>query len=805
MLRNYLNVFLRNVRRNSFFTFLNLLGLTLGIAVSFVIVLYVTDELSFDKFHKDGNEIYRVGLSGVLSGNKFDGVNTCSPLSAALTDEVPAVHSSTRISSWRDLMIHKDGNILMQEKVIVADSNFFQFFTFDLLAGDVNNQFKTPKSLVITQSTAKKLFGAQSPSDIVGQTLLIGNDKESYQITGVAVDPPRNSHFEFKAIVPMMSWDWIKRNTWVSNSLYTYFKVYPETDINVIQAHLDDFVVKYVGPEIQQFLGITLDEFKESGGAYGYFIQPLYDLHFSTYDGEIGANGNKQNVLVFSVVALFVLIIAAVNFINLSTAKASDRAKEIGIRKSVGAYKAQLINQFLFESVLLVFIASVIALFMVASSIDYLNGLTSKEFLLSDVFNANILLFYLAAVIIIGLLAGIYPSLVLSAYKPAEVIKGHVHGASNRRFNTRNVLVGFQFSLTTLAIIITLVISQQLNHMRTFDLGFDKEQLFVISNAKSLPNQETFQNELNNLANVNDASLTFQYPSRVNSNSVFRLGDTNEDLLFYQYYADIRQAESLGLSLNQGRYFEDAQLDENSVVINETAFKQTGWSSIDGKQILEVGADEEGGFNTFNVVGVVNDFHFQDFKNEIKPLIMFCTKDGRFITMRVKGKNALSAISTIEKKWAEFTGGKPFEYTFIDQQFENLFETERRLGNLTLLFSILTIITASLGLFGLAAFVARSRRKEFGIRKILGAHEGTIWMLQFKYFVSIAGISLLIAVPLGYWISDAWLTGFAYRINNGLIIYLLAASVVAVLIFISVGYQSFKAAKMIPSKVLRED
>lgn len=803
MIQNYLRVFFRNIRRNSFFTFLNILGLTLGIGVSFVIVLYVTDELSFDKFHKDGELIHRVGLSGVLSGNPFDGVFTCAPMASALRTEIPGVQSSIRISNWGDLMIHKDDNIVMQEDVIIADSNFFKFFTFELLAGNIDDLLNEPRQLVFTESTVKKFFGNSPYSEVLDQTILVGNDKESYQLVGIAADPPRNTHARFEAIVSMDTWEFSRRTQWTSNSLYTYFKVFPGTDVLTVQAGLDEFVEKYVGPEIQQFIGISLTEFRESGGAFGYFTQSLNEIHFSEYDGEMGPRGNRQNVLIFSVIALFVLIIAAVNFINLATAKASDRAKEIGIRKSVGAYRNQLISQFLFESVFLVFLSSILALVVVTSSLDSLNELMNKEFVIRDILTIDILGYYIIAIIVTGVLSGLYPSLILSAFKPAEVIKGKPLTGNSSRLNPRNLLVGFQFVLTTMAIILTIVITSQLNHMRNHDLGFNKEQLLVITNAQALPNQETFKNELNALTSVKNASLTFNYPPRVYSNSVYRVADTNDDMLFFQYYTDKDHAASIGLEIVEGRFFEDPQLDENSVLINQTGFEQTGWSTIDDKRILQF--DDSAGVIPFNVIGILKDFHFQDFKTQIQPLLMFCTDEGRYITLRVPGQDAIATMNTIEDKWNELTGGKPFNYSFVDQQFDGLFRTEQRLANLTVLFSILTIVTASLGLFGLAAFVARSRRKEFGIRKILGAHEGLIWYLQFRYFASIAAVALFIAIPSAYYITDIWLEGFVYRISNSISIYLLTIVAVAIIILISVGYQSIKASRIAPANVLRDE
>ena len=367
------------------------------------------------------------------------------------------------------------------------------------------------------------------------------------------------------------------------------------------------------------------------------------------------------------------------------------------------------------------------------------------------------------------------------------------------------MLVGFQFILTTMAIILTIVITQQLNLMRNYDLGFEKDQLLVIKNAQGLSNQETFKNELNRMTSVHHASLTNNYPPAVYSNSVFRLADTQQDILFFQYYTDKDHAVSVGLEMVEGRFFEDPDLDENSVIINQAGLKMTGWRAIDNKRILEIDDETEGGFKSYHVVGVVKDFHFEDFKTEIKPLLMFCRKEGRFVTVQVSGQDAIHTIAAIEDMYLDMSGGKPFEYSFVDQQFENLFKTEKQLANLTVLFSILTIVTASLGLFGLATFVARRRRKEFGIRKILGAHEGTIWLLQIRYFVTIALVAMIFAIPVSYYLSGLWLNGFVYRIENGISIYALATVAVGLIILISVGYQSLKASKITPASVLREE
>jgi putative ABC transport system permease protein len=392
--------------------------------------------------------------------------------------------------------------------------------------------------------------------------------------------------------------------------------------------------------------------------------------------------------------------------------------------------------------------------------------------------------------------------MVLSAYKPAEIIKGVRHEPFNR-FSGRNILVGFQFTLTALAIIFTIVVTKQLNHMRTFDLGFDKDQLMVVFNARSISNQESFKNELKNVPGISSPSLTFGYPPEIYNNSVYRVADKQEDHLFHTYYTDVDHQKSMGLRMKEGRFFENPELDKNSVVINESALKLIGWTDLVNRQILDISDDGES--TSYNVVGVLEDFHFQNFKSEIKPMLLFCAKDGRYITLRLEGQDIMKSVKSVEDKWVEFADGKPFDYSFVDQQFNNLFRTEERLSNLTILFSILTIVTASLGLFGLAAFVARSRRKEFGIRKVLGAHESTIWFIQLKYFMAIALLSFAVALPVAYYLADVWLDEFIYRISNGAEIYLMAMLTVVAIILISVGYQSLKAARLSPANVLRNE
>lgn len=804
MFRNYLQIFLNNLKRKPIFAFLSIFGLSLGIAVSYIVALYTLHELSYDKIHKDADQIYRVGLQGVLSGNEFLNVTSCAPMSKALANEVPGVRASTRIGQWSTLLIQQGDIPIVENNVVMADPNFFEFWSFKLLAGDPETLLSEKHKIVFTETTAKKYFPDEPYANIIGKTLQVGNDKTSYEITGVMEDPPTTVHFEIPLLISMDTWDYSHDLQWTNNSLFTYFKADPAADIKAITAGINSLVAKYVGPEIQQFLGITLAEFQEGGGSYGYFVQPLLDIHLqSSYEGELDQNGDLQNVIIFGLVGLFVLVIAGINFVNLSTARASDRAKEVGIRKSIGAHRNQLMTQYLFEAFCYCLIAGLIGLLLLAVSIAPINQILDRAFTLSQLFAPGYLLFYLGFIALLSILSGIYPSLIMSAYQPADILKGTTQTDKRSFFTARNTMVVLQFALTTIAIVLTVTIYKQLDLMRTKKLGFNKEQVLVVYNARGLSNQKTFKNELLKMSGIKTVSLTNGYPPRINSNSVTRIKDTQEDHLFWQYSTDPQHLETFGLELIEGRFFEDATLDENSVIINRAAMKLIGWENIEGKQVEDF---EEDGNNSYsNVVGVVEDFHFQNFKSAIQPVMIYCTEEGRFITIKLNNTDPAVALEQIESIWNEFTGNKPFDYSFVDQQFEQLFDTEQRLAQLTSILTILTIVTALLGLFGLAAYIARSRRKEFSIRKVLGASLIGVFGLQLRYFLTIAIIGLSIALPLSYYFVNLWLADFQYSIPNNWTIYVVAVISVILLILVTVSYQSYTAATTSITKVLREE
>ena len=803
MFSTIIKTFVRQFKRNITFSLLNVIGLSLGIGVSYAILLYVTDELSYDKFHSDAENTYRVGLQGVIAGEPFDGIHTCSPMSAALVEEIPGIQSAIRIAQWDDIPVEIGDDKYLENDVILADSNFFKFFDFQLIVGNPETVLKGPNKIVLSEKWAKKYFGNKAYSEVLGQSILWGNDRESYEITGIVENSPKNSHFRYSFIISMTSWQHSRGLQWTSNSLMTYFKSEGGSDIRRIEANLNDLVVKYVGPEIEKFIGVAMEDWAEIGGAYGYFVQPMLDIHLhSHYDGEMSVNGSYQNVMIFSAIALFVLIIAGVNFINLSTARATDRAHETGIKKAVGAYRGQLIFQFLAESTLYVLISAVIAVLMISFGLKWLNMMMVKEFTLAEILNINYLLLYVGIAVVIGVIAGIYPSIILSSYKTVEILKGKALSKTKSDFNPRNVLVASQFALTTVAIITTLVVHNQLDLMRNYDLGFEKDQVLVINNSRALGDRsQSFKNEVQRLSNVGSVNFTSHYPPNISWSSVHRMNDTQEDHLLFNYWTDEDHLESLGITLLEGRFFEKGRKNETSAIINESAKKLAGWDSIEGKTVNDYGEN----IKTFEIIGVVKDFHFQDFKTEIQPTIIFYTSLDRYATIKISGTNIQEAINQIGGIWSEHTGGHPYNYTFVDQQLVKMLETEQRLADLTLLFSVLTIVTAGLGLFGLAAYVARSRRREFGIRKILGAGENSIIFLQGKYFVIISIISLIISLPVSYYLVDDWLSSFVYHIPNSFTLYLIAVILVVVIIIMSVGYQLIKSARMAPVEILRDE
>ena len=799
MLKNYLITALRNLWKHKFYSAINILGLAIGITSFLFIWIYIQDELSYDKFHSKAERMYRVWISGKLGGQQFKGAVTCPPLAATIVDEFPEVEAATRLYSLDHEVIRYKDIIYTENNVFFADSNFFHVFDFNLLKGNPETALKEPNTLVITESTAKKYFGNK---DALGKMVEVGDYRASYKVTGIVADPPSNSHFSFDILYAMSVFDFAKSNQWINNSFYTYLVLKEGSSMQALEEKLPSMVDKYVGPQMEQFMGVTLDELRKKGDVYGYFLQPMLDIHLkSDLDAEIAPQSDQKYIIILTAIALFIILIAAINFMNLSTARSSNRAKEVGIRKTAGSYKTQIIGQFLIESIVLSFFALILALFFASILVRPFNTIAMKDFHVDFFLEpANILLF-VTVTLIIGLLAGSYPAFYLSAFKPIEVLTGAKRsGLKNASF--RNVLVVFQFAISSGLLISTGLIFSQIQYIQNKDLGFDKENVVVIGNGNRIgKNIINYKNAILNESGVINAAVSTIVPPGIDNNTVFRPEGSESDHLLCTYGADYDHINTLNIKIREGRNFSrDFSSDSSAVLINEAAARELNWeNNAINQNLIYMGQGEE----PYKVIGVMEDFNFETLKNEIRPLVIILRNTGRYITVRINSENIPQNIKMLEKKWKEVSPGEPFEYTFLDQDFNDLFKNEQRLSKIYTIFTGLSIFVACLGLFGLTAYTAEQRTKEIGIRKVMGASVTNILTLLSRDFTKLIIISFIIAVPAAYYVIDQWLSNFAYRINIQVWAFIIPLASIMLFALLIINMQVMKAALTKPVNSLK--
>lgn len=807
MLKNYFKVALRNLIKHKFFSFINIFGLTVGITSCLLIFIYVTDELSFDKFHDNAANIYRIGLHGKIAGQEIYTTNSSIPLGPAMKNEIPGVESMTRVDPFgRGGVVFKNEDRIFTEKdVCYADSNFFKFFDFKLIEGNRETLLNQPGSVVITSAVAKKYFDGPA----MGKTLVIGNDKQAFKVTGIAEECPANSHLKFNAV---LSYNTILpqvakqgNDNWTSNSMYTYIQKNPLTKTEEINAKLEDMVQRYVGKELEKFLGSNFAEFRRQGGIYSYAIYPLTDSHLHPFAGDdIEPAGDIRYVYIFSGVGIFILLLACINFMNLSTAQSAGRAKEVGLRKTLGSLRAQLIGQFLSESFIFSITAVLLAVASCYVALPYFNALAGKQLTLAALTTPAFFAAAFVLIVIVGFLAGSYPAFYLTSFNVVEVVKGKVRAGMKSK-GVRSALVVVQFAISTLLIAATAVVYLQLTYMQDKDLGLDKGNVLIIQNMDRLDkNRMAFRNEVKNLAGVQSVSFTNNSFPGINNTTVFREKGNKVDHLTGRYLADWDQLDVLKFKMSAGRFFSrDFKTDSSMAVVNEAFVKEFGWRNPIGQEVL----DFSGNFDptkpeVVKVIGVVKDFNFESLRDKVRPIIVRLAPEGRVLLARYDG-NPRQITESIEKLWKQSASGEPFEFSFMDEGFDKLFRAEQRLRNLFTVFSLLAISIACLGLFALAAFTTEQRTKEIGIRKTMGASVAGLTFHLSKEFMILVLIAMIPAIGFGWYLADSWLADFPYRIGLSPFIFLGGALVAIVIAGLTVSYQSLKAASAKPVNSLR--
>ncbi|WP_425392205.1 ABC transporter permease [Ekhidna sp.] len=798
MIKNYLKVAIRTLLRQKSYAGINILGLAIGLASCLLIMMYVFHERSYDHFYPNSERIYRVA-------NGERGRWTPELLAETMMAEYPQVEKATRISGLWESHFKVGNQSFFQDGAAWADENIFEVFQVNFIEGDPKSAIKDPEDLVLTESLAEKFFPNESA---IGKTIVV--DGNNMQVTAVVEDPPKNTHFPFKFIGRV--WDNVSANeNWTGNNFWTYAKIQEGVAKEEVNGKLVNLYKKYVGPQLIRHSGhATFEDLMSDypDRFYGFTLHPLTEIHLESPHFSMGAQGDKKNVIVFSLVALFILLIACVNYINMATARSAIRSKEVGIRKALGSYRQNIIAQFLIESILITFIAVILAVGISAIALPYFNQLTGRSFEFGDLFSFTNLLSIGAILIIVGLLAGGYPAYIISNFTPLKALRGQLQQAGKK--SLRSGLVAFQFAISIFLVAATAVIYKQVMFMQSQDLGINLEQTLVINNGRQLGEKyQVFKNELEGIADIEIMSKTSHLPFHGSSDWTYQVpNEDNRRVSPNNGFASPDMEKVLGIEMIKGRFFAKNRVsDSASVVINESLAKELGWDDPINKELQRPGG------HTYRVIGVMKDFNYTSLKSEIKPLIFrygpINNEVGMFhqayILAKVKTSDILATLNQVEQKWNQYVQDYPFDANFLDDSYQKQYESELKFGQVFTTFSLLAIIIAFLGLFALTTFVLQKRYKEIAVRKVLGATVPSLLRMMIKDFTRLVVIGGIVGIGAAfYWLND-WLEGYSYRIELSWYLLVLPIILILVLTWVVVSAKSYRAAVANPANALKEE
>lgn len=810
MFKNHIKIAWRSLKRQPFFTFLNIFGLAIGMAGGLLISLYIYNELSYDKMFADADRIHRINADIKFGGEESKSAETSAPMAAVLQEDFSQVEMATRIRNLGSILIRKSNtdNNTKELSSAFADENFFKMFGLNLLAGDIETALKEPNTLILTKTAAEKHFGV---NNAIGQEVLIDNT-DTYTVTGVLDDLPKNSLIRDHSIFMAMSgYEDAQEKEWGSHNYFTFIKLIPSAHIEDFQVPLQAMVGKYLIPWVQKFYpGITEEAFRASGNYVNYYTIPLTDIHlYSNARIELSPNGSIQNIYILSFIGLFLILLACVNFMNLSTAHSLKRAKEVGIRKTLGSNKSSLIRQFLTESGLISFMSLLAAIVIAIIALPFFNELAGTEIKIPFL-NSIFWLVILSSAIVLSLFSGWYPAFFMSQFIPVKVLKG-LGKSSVGGGNVRNSLVVFQFTISVFLIVATIVVFKQLDFIQGKDLGFSKDQVLIVNDVYGARDKaDVFKQEVLKLPQVEHASLSsfLPTPSSRSDTSFYREGYTEQEnaINMQKWRVDYDYLATLDIKLIAGRDFSQQRAtDSTAIIVNETAVSILGVQPEEalGMRLSDDLGDESGTF--FTVIGVVENFHFSSLKNDIGALSLRVAKSTGNMAIKLKAGDFSNSVAEIEQVWKRMVPEQPFAYSFMEDSFNNTYKSEQRLGHIFIIFTILSIFIACLGLFGLAAFNAEKRTKEIGVRKVLGASVSQISYRLTIDFLKLVGIAILISLPIGWFAMNKWLEDFSYRIEISWWVLALAGFLAIAIAIITVSYQSIKAAIVNPVKSLRTE
>ncbi|MGV8133610.1 MAG: ABC transporter permease [Mangrovibacterium sp.] len=798
MINHYLKIIRRNLMKNKFYSAINIVGLTIGITACILIMLYVQSELSYDKFYEESDRIYRVNLFyGTNNENRNLPVSS-PPLARVMQDEIPEVEEAVRVAYYRQPVIRFKDNVFNETKWYFVDANFFKIFSASFIYGDPNKALVQPYTVVLTEATAQRYFGNENP---LGQTLSWIDDHD-YMVTGVIKDYPENSNMKPDFLASIKS-EWVDSSmNWINNLLCTYVLVKEGASNQDVDKKLEGVVKKYVGPYMKQNSGSSLEALAARGEQYRWYTQPLTEIHL---DNEVEAGleplGNHSYMIIFSIIAIFILVIACINYMNMSTARSVKRAKEVGIKKSLGSNRDNLILQFLSESTFVSLTALALALVLIKILLPAFSNLIDKQLALNYTNNFSTIPLMVVFGIGIGIIAGSYPAFFLASFNPLKATKGiHISEGSHGKLGSG--LVVFQLIVTIVLFSGTFFISKQLNFLQKQELGFNEENLVIVKKTNYPGLQlSSFKNELLAQSGILQVTNSTGIPGRSWMGNAFYSELANDARGMYQLWVDADFLKTYVIELTQGRFFEKGnQANAKSIVLTEMAIKRLNIEDPIGRKVYKGKKTDEA---AFTIIGVIKDFHLESLHKKMSPLVLFNDdRQGEYLSVRISG-DIQENLKKIERTWDKFAGGQGLDYVFFDEDFGRLYAADVQTKNIVSIFSVLAILIASLGLMALAAFVAEQRTKEIGVRKVSGARVVGILSMLNKDFVKWVVIAFVIATPIAWYAMHKWLENFAYKTPLSWWIFALAGLLALGIALLTVSWQSWKAATRNPVEALR--
>ncbi len=803
MFNNLIKYSLRSFKRQRAYIIINILGLSIGIACSLLIALYVINESGYDKYNVKKDRLFRVILNGKIGGQEITGSYTPAVMGPTLPREFPEVEGFLRMDGVGPTVVEYNKQSFTENDIVSADSSFFNFFSIPVLRGDPANLLNSTYKVVLSESTARKIFGNENPID---KTIKIGSDTTRFVVSGVMGDVPANSHFDASMVTSFMTNPRSKEEVWLNNSFSLYVLLKPNSSYKTVDSKFNDLIVKYVGPEVQKYLGTSIEEFVKKGNKYRFFLQKLTDIHLdNSVQGGFKAPSDPKYLIIFGSIAILIVVIAAINFMNLATAQASRRAKEVGIKKLGGSTRGMLITQFLSESFMLAFIALIFALLFIKLSLPYFNNLLGTKFALNLFAAWYTLPILLIFTFVVGIMAGSYPAFFLSSFSPYEVLKGNAkNSTSNGRL--RRILVVFQFAVSILLIVGTLIMNSQIKFMLNKDVGFKKDQLIVIERADVVGSKmKAFKASIKGIPGVVNVASSTALPGRTNNNNGYMMeGRKDETFLMFTAWVDYDFLETYGMTLASGRTFNESfTTDNRACIINESALKNFSITDLEKTRILKPAEKIP---DSYSIIGVVKNFNYESLRNPIQPYIMLLQDEYSrwgYITVRLAAGNYSKTINEIEKVWKEYASNSPLQYYFLDADFEKMYSQEKQNARMAVIFAVLAIFIASLGLFGLTSYTVEQRTKEIGVRKAMGSSIAGIYVEISKEIVILVSISALIAWPVIYYYAGRWLENFYYKINLGIFSFVAGLTIALGIAVLTISYRVLRAARVNPAQSLK--